>query len=153
LLLAVAFYVGDSLTTLILSLGFLTIPAFCRVARAKTLALSSLEFVQAARLTGAREGAILLREIVPNVIVPLVIYGLLVAAFMIMAEGALSFLGLGLPAPTPSWGGMISEGREVLDEAPHVSMIPAACMFFTVAAFNLIGDSLRTHVERGRRQL
>jgi peptide/nickel transport system permease protein len=153
LLLAVAFYVGASLTTLILSLGFLTIPAFCRVARAKTLALSSLEFVQAARLTGAREGAILLREIVPNVIVPLVIYGLLVAAFMIMAEGALSFLGLGLPAPTPSWGGMISEGREVLDEAPHVSMIPAACMFFTVAAFNLIGDSLRTHVERGRRQL
>jgi peptide/nickel transport system permease protein len=148
LLLAVTFYLGASLQNLILSLGFLTIPVFCRVARAKTLALSGLEFVQAARLTGAGNMTILLREIIPNVIVPISIYGLLVVAFMIMAEGALSFLGLGIPAPTPSWGGMIAEGKEVLDESPHVSMIPAAIMFLTVVSFNLIGDSLRSYFER-----
>lgn len=153
LLLAVTFYLGASLQNLIFSLGFLTIPAFCRVARAKTLALSNLEFVQAARLTGAGDMAILLREIIPNVIVPVAIYGLLVTAFMIMAEGALSFLGLGIPAPTSSWGGMIAEGKEVLDESPHVSMIPAAMMFLTVVSFNLLGDSLRSYFERGKRQI
>lgn len=153
ILLAVTFYLGASLANLILSLGFLSMPAFCRVARAKTLALIDLEFVQAARLTGAGDLSILVREILPNVIVPVAIYGLLVVAFMIMAEGALSFLGLGIPAPTPSWGGMIADGREVLDEAPHICMIPAAAMFLTVLAFNLIGDSLRGYIERGTSQL
>jgi len=153
LLLAVTFYLGASLKNLIFSLGFLTIPVFCRVARAKTLALSGLEFVQAARLTGAGNMAIMLREIIPNVIVSVAIYGLLVVAFMIMAEGALSFLGLGIPSPTPSWGGMIAEGKEVLDESPHVSMIPAAIMFMTVISFNLIGDSLRSYFERGKHQI
>ncbi|MFO7713596.1 ABC transporter permease [Desulfosarcina sp.] len=153
LLLAVTFYLGASLQNLIVSLGFLTIPIFCRVARAKTLALSGLEFVQAARLTGAGDMTILFREIIPNVIVPVAIYGLLVVAFMIMAEGALSFLGLGIPPPSPSWGGMIAEGREVLDESPHVSMIPAAIMCLTVVSFNLIGDSLRNYFERGKSQL
>jgi peptide/nickel transport system permease protein len=138
---------------LILSLGFLTIPVFCRVARAKTLALRSLEFVQAARLTGAGNVTILYREIIPNVIIPVAIYGLVVVAFMIMAEGALSFLGLGIPAPTPSWGGMIADGREVLDEAPHVSLIPSAIMFLTVFSFNLIGDSLRNYFEHGKSQI
>jgi peptide/nickel transport system permease protein len=153
LLLVITFYLGPSLKNLVLTLGFLTIPAFSRVARAKTLALSDLEFVQAARLTGAGNLTVLVREIIPNVVVPLAVYGLLVVAFMIMAEGALSFLGLGVPAPTPSWGGMISEGREVLDEAPHVSMVPAGVMFLTVLSFNLIGDGLRNMVERRTSQL
>jgi peptide/nickel transport system permease protein len=153
LLLAITFYLGSTLQNLICSLGFLTIPAFCRVARAKTLALTNLEFVQAARLTGAGNISILFREIIPNVIIPVAVYGLLVVAFMIMTEGALSFLGLGVPAPTPSWGGMISEGREVLDEAPHVSMFPAAVMFLTVISFNLMGDSLRNFFEHGRSQI
>jgi peptide/nickel transport system permease protein len=152
-LLAVTFYLGASLTNLILCLGFLSIPVFCRVARAKTLALRDLEFVHAARLTGAGSLSILLREIMPNVVVPVAVYGLLVVAFMIMAEGALSFLGLGIPAPTPSWGGMIADGREVLDAAPHVSLIPAAAMFLTVVSFNLIGDSLRSYLERGTVQI
>jgi peptide/nickel transport system permease protein len=153
LLLMITFYLGASLENLILTLGFLTIPAFCRVARAHTLVLRDLEFVQAARLTGAGHGAILLREIIPNLLIPLGAYGLLVAAFMIMAEGAISFLGLGVPAPTPSWGGMIAEGREVLDEAPHVSMVPAGVMFLTVLAFNVIGDGLRQWKERRGSQI
>lgn len=153
LLLVITFYLGPSLQNLILTLGFLTIPAFSRVARAKTLVLSELEFVQAARLTGAGHITILLREIIPNLLIPLAAYALLAAAFMIMAEGALSFLGLGVPAPTPSWGGMISEGREVLDEAPHISMIPAGIMFLTVLSFNVIGDGLRSLIERRTSQL
>lgn len=153
LLLVITFYLGANLTNLIFTMGFLTIPAFSRVARAKAIMLSDLEFVQAARLTGAGQLTILFREIAPNVVIPLAIYGLLVSAFMIMVEGALSFLGLGVPAPTPSWGGMIAEGREVLDEAPHVSMIPAAIMFLTVMAFNIAGDSLRHAFERGNRQI
>ena len=137
----------------IASLTTVSSSAFSRVARARTLALRDLEFVQAARLTGAGHLTILFREIVPNVLIPMAIYGLLVSAFMIMAEGALSFLGLGIPAPTPSWGGMIAEGREVLDEAPHISMIPAGTMFLTVLAFNIIGDSLRSLVEKRTSQL
>lgn len=153
LLLVVSFYLGANLQNLILILGFLTIPAFGRVARAKTLALSKLEFVQAARLSGAGNLSILVREVLPNVLIPVGVYGLLVAAFMIMAEGALSFLGLGVPAPTPSWGGMIAEGREVLDTAPHVSLIPAGIMFLTVLSFNIIGDGLRSLAERRASQL
>lgn len=153
LLLVVTFYLGPSLQNLVTTLGFLTIPAFSRVARAKTLAISDLEFVQAARLSGAGNLTILFREIIPNIVIPLAIYGLLVAAFMIMAEGALSFLGLGVPAPTPSWGQMIAAGREMIDEAPHISMIPAGIMFLTVLSFNLIGDSLRNIIEKRSTQL
>lgn len=153
LLLAITFYLGPSLGNLIIALGFLTIPAFSRVARARTLSLRDLEFVQAARLTGAGDLTILVHEIVPNVIIPMAAYGLLVVSFMIMAEGALSFLGLGVPPPTPSWGGMIAEGREVLEEAPHVSMIPAGVMFLTVISFNMIGDGLRSLAENRTSQL
>ncbi|MGD9055090.1 MAG: ABC transporter permease [Desulfobacterales bacterium] len=153
LLLALTFYLGPCLRNLVFALGFLTIPAFSRVARAKTLTLCDLEFVQAARLTGAGHFSILAREIIPNVIAPLTAYALLIVSFMIMAEGALSFLGLGVPAPIPSWGGMIAEGREVLEEAPHVSMIPAAVMFLTVISFNLIGDNLRSLAEKRTSQL
>lgn len=153
LLLVITFYLGPSLNNLVMTLGFLTIPAFSRVARAKTLGLCELDFVQAARLTGAGHITILLREIIPNLLVPMAAYALLVAAFMIMAEGALSFLGLGVPAPAPSWGGMIAEGREVLDEAPHVSMIPAGIMFLTVLSFNIIGDGLRSLIEKRAGQL
>jgi peptide/nickel transport system permease protein len=153
LLLAISFYLGPSLRNLVIALGFLTIPAFSRVARAKTLTLRDLEFIQAAHLTGAGNLSILVREIIPNVIAPMAAYALLVVSFMIMAEGALSFLGLGVPAPIPSWGGMISEGREVLEEAPHVSMIPAGVMFLTVMSFNLIGDNLRSLAERRTSQL
>jgi peptide/nickel transport system permease protein len=153
LVLVVCFYLGAGLGNLILILGFLTIPAFSRVARAKTLALRELEFVQAARLSGAGGLSILVHEIVPNVVIPLTTYGLLVAAFMIMAEGALSFLGLGVPAPLPSWGGMVAEGREVLDTAPHVSLIPAGVICLTVMAFNLIGDGLRSLSERSGCQI
>jgi len=153
LLLAITFLLGPSLRNIIVALGFLTIPAFARVARAKTLAFSEREFVQAARMLGRGDIAILFFEILPNIIMPMVVYGLFLISFMIVAEGTLSFLGLGPPAPTPSWGGMIAEGKEVLDEAPHVSLFPAMILFVTVLSFNLVGDTLRGIIDPRRSQL
>jgi len=153
LLLAITFYLGPSLTNIIIALGFLTIPAFSRVARANTLTFSQREFVQASRMIGQNDLTILLRDILPNIIMPMAIYALLVVSYMIVAEGALSFLGLSVPSPLPSWGGMIAEGKEVLDEAGHVSLIPALIMFLTVLSFNLIGDALRGVIDSREGQL
>lgn len=143
LLLGITFYLGPSLPNLILALGFLSVPASARVARANTLSLAGREFVLAAKAMGASDLYILVREIVPNVVMPLLVFAMLLVAVLIVAEGTLSFLGLSVPAPTPSWGAMIEEGRELLDEAPHVTMIPAAAMCLTVLSFNLLGDRLR----------
>ena len=143
LALAVTAYLGQSLLHLTLILGFLGIPAFTRVARAATLPLAQREFVIAARALGATHARILLRELLPNVALPLLAFFLVGVAVTIVVEGALSFLGLGVPPPMPSWGSMIDEGRESLESAPWLAFIPAGAMFLTVLAFNFIGDTLR----------
>ena len=138
LLLALAFYFGPGLDRLILALSILIIPAFFRVARANTLTWVQRDFILAARAVGAGDLHIIGRHLLPNVIIPVSAYGLLIVAVMIIAEGAMSFLGLGVPAPMPSWGGMIAGGKELLDEAPHISLIPAAAMFLAarIVAFS-----------------
>jgi peptide/nickel transport system permease protein len=141
--LAVTTYLGQSVLNLTLVIGILGIPAFTRVSRAVTLSLSEREFVVAARALGATDARILLREILPNVALPLLAFFLLGVAVTIVVEGALSFLGLGVPLPAPSWGSMIGEGRESLDLAPWLAFLPAAVMFITVLSFNVVGDSLR----------
>ena len=143
LALAVVAYLGASLVNLILVLGILTVPSVTRVARAATLALRERDFVTAARALGARPSRILLREILPNVAPTLAAFFLVLVAVIIVAEGILSFLGLGVPPPAPTWGTMIAEGRDNLDVAPHIAFIPSAVMFLTVLAFNLVGDALR----------
>jgi peptide/nickel transport system permease protein len=153
LLLAVTYHFGQGLPYLLPTLGFLSIPAFCRVARAKTLTVAGREFVQAARMMGASRLRVMLVEILPNILTTLMIYGLFVSAYMIVAEGALSFLGLGVSPPTPSWGGMIAEGREVLEEAPHVTLFPAAALFLTVLSLNLLGDWLQRRFDPKERQM
>jgi peptide/nickel transport system permease protein len=141
--LAVTAYLGQSVLNITLVIGILGIPAFTRVARAVTLTLSEREFVTAARALGATHSRILLRELLPNVALPLLAFFLLGVAVTIVVEGALSFLGLGVPPPAPSWGSMIGEGRESLDLAPWLAFLPAGFMFATVLAFNVIGDTLR----------
>jgi peptide/nickel transport system permease protein len=153
LLLAITFYIGQNLTNIIIALGFLTIPSFSRVARANTLTVSRREFIQASRMIGQNDFYILIRDILPNIILPLIVYALFVVSYMIVAEGTLSFLGLSVPAPDPSWGGMIADGKEVLNEASHVSFIPAMIMFLTVLSFNLIGDALRGVIDSKDGQL
>ncbi len=143
LALAVTAYLGQSILNLTFILGVLGIPAFMRVARASTLTLARREFVIAAQALGATHARILLRELLPNVFLPLLAFFLLGVAVTIVVEGALSFLGLGVPPPAPSWGSMIGEGRESLDVAPRLAFIPAIAMFLTVLAFNLVGDTLR----------
>ena len=144
--LAVTAYLGQSVLNLTLVIGVLGIPAFTRVARAVTLSLSEREFVTAARALGATHARILLRELLPNVALPLLAFFLLGVAVTIVVEGALSFLGLGVPPPAPSWGSMIGEGRESLDIAPWLAFLPAGFMFLTVLAFNVVGDTLaRAH--------
>jgi peptide/nickel transport system permease protein len=143
LALAVTAYLGQSILNLTCILGVLGIPAFMRVARAATLTLARREFVIAAQALGATNARILLRELLPNVILPLFAFFLLGVAVTIVVEGALSFLGLGVPPPVSSWGSMIGEGRESLEMAPRLAFIPAITMFLTVLSFNLVGDTLR----------
>jgi peptide/nickel transport system permease protein len=141
--LAVTAYLGQSIFNLTCILGVLGIPAFMRVARAATLSLAEREFVVAARALGASHARILLHELLPNVFLPLLAFFLLGVAVTIVVEGALSFLGLGVPPPASSWGSMIGEGRESLEIAPRLAFIPAVTMFLTVLSFNLVGDTLR----------
>ena len=143
LLLAIIAFLGQSIFNLTCILGALSIPASMRVARATTLTLSRREFVIAAQALGASHARILLRELLPNVMLPLFAFFLLGVAVIIVVEGSLSFLGLGVPPPISSWGSMIGEGRESLDVAPRLAFLPAASMFLTVLAFNLVGDTLR----------
>ncbi|NKC14270.1 MAG: ABC transporter permease subunit [Gammaproteobacteria bacterium] len=145
-LLLFALTFGGSLMNVSISLGILFIPVFTRIARANTLVYAEREFVLAARAMGARDFYILSREILPNVILPVIAYALVAVATAIVAEGALSFLGLSVPSPSPSWGGTIAEGREQLEEAPHISVVPALVMFLTVLSFNLVGDTLRARL-------
>ena len=141
--LALTTYLGQSAFNITLVIGILSIPAFTRVSRAVTLSLSEREFVTAARALGATHSRILIRELLPNVALPLVAFFLLGVAVTIVVEGALSFLGLGVPPPAPSWGSMIGEGRESLDIAPWLAFLPAGFMFLTVLSFNIVGDTLR----------
>src|SRR5260221_1390265 len=143
LALAVTAFLGQSILNLTCILGVLGIPAFMRVARASTLTLARREFVIAAQALGATHARILLRELLPNVLLPLLAFFLLGVAVTIVVEGALSFLGLGVPPPISSWGSMIGEGRESLEVAPRLAFLPAVAMFLTVLSFNLVGDTLR----------
>ena len=143
--LALTVVLGPSVQNVTLALGIMSVPAFARIARANALPLLQREFVLAARTAGASDAYIMFREILPNMLMSLLTYALTMMSVMIVAEGSLSFLGVGVPPPTPSWGSMIAEGRESLERVPHVSMIPAAAMFLTVLALNLLGDALRQH--------
>ncbi|WP_315831945.1 ABC transporter permease [Bradyrhizobium prioriisuperbiae] len=145
--LAVTAYVGANTAVLILLLGALTVPAFMRVARANTLVFAEREFVLAARAMGATHTRVLALEILPNVIVPMLIYALLVVSRIIVIEGVLSFLGLSVPPPQPTWGNMIADGQADLAALPYIPFIPSALMYFTVLSINLIGERLRARTD------
>ncbi|MGW0246251.1 ABC transporter permease [Nocardia goodfellowii] len=151
LLMALTAVLTPSLRTLLLGLSLLIIPSFIRLARANTLAWTVREFVLAARNMGAGHGRILFKELMPNVLPPLLAYLPIVMAALIVAEGSLSFLGLGIPPPTPSWGGMIADGKDGISTAPHMVFVPAVMIFGTVFALNQAGDYLRARFDRTMR--
>ena len=153
LLLAVAYGLGPGLKNLIIALGILATPTFSRVARAATLKYANQDFVLASRMTGQSDIQIILHDILPNIIVPAALYALMGVGYVITAEGVLSFLGLGIPEPVPSWGKMIAEGKDVLALSPYISLIPSFFLFLTILSFNLLGDCLRERFETKGAQL
>ena len=144
LAIAVLFYAGATLFNLILVIAFYTIPQFTRIARANTLQYAQREFVFAARVQGASHLRILVKELFPNVIIPVAAYSLLIMSYTVILEGGLSFLGVGLPPPTPTWGLMIAEGINELTEDPRITFVPSFFMFLTILSLNLMGDRLRS---------
>ena len=143
LLLGLVAFVGQSLLAITLVVGFLSIPTYARVARATTMSVAQREFVAAAKALGAGRTRILLREILPNVILPVAAFGMVAVGVVIVLEGSLAFLGLSVKAPAPTWGSMIAEGRPHLTKTTHLSLIPSIVMFLTVLAVNFVGDVLR----------
>ena len=147
LLFTIVAIFGGSVLVVMLALSMLSIPTMGRLARANTLTFAAREFVTAAKAMGASNSRILFREIMPNVALPLASYAIIIIAVVIVAEASLSFLGVGIdPIRTPTWGNMISEGRQhtVLKDAPHIVFVPGVLMFLTVLSLNRIGESLRT---------
>ena len=134
---------GASLQTVIAAISIGVVPRFARVARATILGIKEREYVLAARALGANTPGILLRHILLNAIDPLIVLCTLLVPSAILTEAMLSFLGLGITEPTPTWGNMINNGRVVLREAPWLTLFPSAAIALTVVAFNLLGDAIR----------
>jgi len=143
LTLAVAQALGPSLRNTIFALVFFSIPAVARVARSSTLKLREMPFMQAAELSGSPAWRILLRHVAPNVGPQLISFGMLGMGIVIVTEGALSFLGLGIPAPRPSWGNMIFDGQQTMSANPTAVVWPSLALLVTVLCFNLLGENLR----------
>jgi len=127
----------------VIVLTILSIPALGRITRANTLVYSQREFVLAARSLGAKPGRILVREILPNVLPSMLSFSFIALAILVVAEGALAFLGLSVEAPTVTWGKLIELGRGDLDKAPYLALIPCGFLFLTLLSLNLIGDKLQ----------
>jgi peptide/nickel transport system permease protein len=145
IVLALAFTaaLGPSLQTAMIAIGIVYMPIFIRLARAQALSLREQEFVEGARALGARTPAILLRHLLPNMGGALLVQASLSVAAAILVETSLSFLGLGVQPPTPSWGSMLRIGVGYLEPAPWVSIWPGFAIFLTVLGINLFGDGLR----------
>jgi peptide/nickel transport system permease protein len=145
ILLAIAFaaFLGAGIGKVILALVITGWAGYARLARAQALRVKEMEFVLAARSLGASHARILLRHLVPNTLPPVLIQATIGLASAILAESTLSFLGLGVLAPTPSWGAMLNDARNHLFDAPHMVVFPALGIVVAVLAFNLLGDALR----------
>lgn len=134
---------GTSVFNAMLAIGIIFIPGFSRLARAATQAVMRQQYVEAAQAIGMGHARILRREILPNIIAPLLVEGAAAFSYAILLESMLSFLGLGVQPPDPSWGNMISTGRGFMAQAPWISLVPGTAIFLTVLGFNLVGDGLR----------
>lgn len=143
LAIAIMAAVGQNLFNLILVLGLVTWVQYARVSRGSTLSLRSQEFVLAAHAVGVRNGRILLRHLLPSVLPPLAVIATVNMSSMILAEAALSFLGLGVQPPTPAWGSMVSEARAIMSIAPWNAIFPGLAIALFVIGANLMGEGLR----------
>ena len=149
ILLAIAFvaFLGPGLFNLILALAIGGWVGYARLVRAQVLGVREREFVEAARALGGSDARIIVRHILPNIIQPVIVQAAIGMAGAILAEATMSFLGLGVPPPTASWGSMLNDGRAHLFDAPHLVLVPAAAVMLAVLSFNFIGDGLRDYLD------
>jgi len=145
ILIAIAFvaFRGPGIFNLVLALSLGGWVGYARLVRAQVLAVREREFVEAARALGAGDLRIVLRHILPNIIQPVIVQAAIGMAGAVLAEATMSFLGLGVPPPTASWGSMLNDARSHLFDAPHLVLFPAVTVMLAVLAFNFIGDALR----------
>jgi peptide/nickel transport system permease protein len=153
ILLAIAFtaVLGPGLDHVILALCLIGWTGYARLVRAEILGLREREYVQAARALGCRPKRIIVRHLLPNLLPPLLIQATFGLAAAIVAEGSLSFLGLGVEPPTPSWGSMLNDGRQFLLVAPHLTTFPGLALMLTVLALNFVGDALQDRLNARNR--
>ena len=149
ILLAIAFvaFLGPGLFNLVLALSIGGWVGYARLVRAQVLAVREREFVEAARALGASDSRIIVRHILPNIIQPVIVQAAIGMAGAILAEATMSFLGLGVPPPTATWGAMLNDARSHLFDAPHMVLFPAAEVMLAVLSFNFIGDGLRDYLD------
>ena len=152
LILAVIAFLTPSLTNIMIVIGLTSWMGVARLVRAETLALRGREFVLAARVSGMGAPGILFYHILPNAAAPVLVSATLGVAGAILIESSLSFLGLGVQPPMPSWGNMLMDGKEVLEVAPWLSVFPGLAILLTVLGYNLIGESLRDILDPRLRQ-
>ena len=145
ILIAIAFvaFRGPGISNLVLALSLGGWVGYARLVRAQVLAVREREFVEAARSLGANDRRIILLHILPNIVQPVIVQAAIGMAGAILAEATMSFLGLGVPPPTASWGSMLNDARSHLFDSPHLVLFPAAVVMLAVLAFNFIGDALR----------
>jgi len=143
LIIALVAHPGSELIKVVLALALVFTPAATRIARANTLRLVGMEFIMAARAAGMHDVRIILRELLPNLVPPMMAYGLLLVAIAALAEAALSFLGLGIPPPTPSLGSMMAGEQSRVMDAPHAVFFPALMLFITIFALNIVGEEVQ----------
>lgn len=151
LLLLLASVLGPSLRTTIIVIGVTTWARFARVVRADVMALKETDFITASRSVGVTNMGIILKHIVPNILGPVIVLASLGIGGIIILEAALSFLGLGLQRPTPSWGLILADGRAWIRNLPHITAYPGIMIFLTVLAFNLFGDGVRDALDPRQR--
>jgi peptide/nickel transport system permease protein len=149
ILLAIALMaaLGPSLRNVVIALAFVYTPRVARVVRASVLVVVNQDYVEAARAIGARRWRILARHVLANCVSPIIVQGTFVAAYAMLGEAALSFLGVGVPPETPTWGGIIAAGQLYLSQAWWISIFPGAAVILSVLALNLVGDGLRDFLD------
>lgn len=141
--IALAAFLGPSLTNAMIAIGLSAMPIFVRLTRSQVMAIKTEDYIEGARSIGLGHSEIMLRYILPNIVAPIIVQATLTVATAIIAEASLSFLGLGQQAPAPSWGSMLNVAKNFLTQAPWMAMWPGAAIFFVVIGFNLLGDGLR----------
>lgn len=143
---------GPSLTNAMLAIGVVYSPTFARVARGSVLSVKNEAYIEAAHVVGGRQGHIILRHVLPNIMAPLVVLATLSLSLAILAEAGLSFLGLGTQPPDAAWGLMLSQGRKFMELSPGLAIFPGLAIMITVLAFNFLGDGLRDALDPRLRE-